>query len=88
MTSTIIPISERKRVGSFDQLLRLAEEYKLRGKVCRLFADKGRQLRSLIKPIIMKHATDDDGTFRRNWKELSSTEQARLVVSVLRPTPP
>jgi hypothetical protein len=46
---------------------------------CSLFSDNGFRLIKLVKPVITKHATDGSGVFRKNWKNLTSTQQATLV---------
>ena len=79
---TVIPISERRRVGTFEQMSQLVDEHKLGRKVSELFADGSRRLRAIVKPILTKYATDNDGKTRRNWKDMSSTEQAQLTTLV------
>jgi hypothetical protein len=73
-------------VVNFDQLLAFCQEFKLSNKVSSLFADRGRRRRRLIhliKPLIVKYATDTDGVFRTSWgggvSPMQQAELGRLV---------
>jgi len=79
MPRTQVPINRSTGIVTFNQLFALSEEFKLEAKVCKLFADSGRRVIRLVKPIIAKHATDSSGKFTMTWKMLSSTQRATLV---------
>ena len=59
-------------------MLALCPEYKLSNKVSSLFIDRGRRLIHLIKPIIVKYATDADSLFRTSWGGMSALQQTEL----------
>ncbi|OXV07285.1 hypothetical protein Egran_04950 [Elaphomyces granulatus] len=80
--SRMVPIERRKGVNNFDQLLTLTQEYKLGDKAYSLFGEKGRGIIKILKPIIRKNATDENGVFSSNWKGMTSIQQAALGKAV------
>jgi hypothetical protein len=79
MSSRVIPVERRRGIVNFDQLLGLAQEFNLGSKVISMLEERGHGLIEKIKPIITKHATDENGEFNRNWKDLTALEKASLV---------
>jgi hypothetical protein len=80
--SRIIPVERKRGITNFDQLLGLALEYNLGAKVYSMLGEKGHGLVEKVKPIIVKKATDENGDFLRNWKDMTSIEKAALVEAV------
>ena len=81
-SSRIIPVERKRGITNFDQLHGLALEYNLGAKVSSMLVEKGQGLIEKIKPIIVKKATDENGDFLRNWKDMTSLEKAALVEAV------
>jgi hypothetical protein len=80
--SRVIPIERRKGVYNFDQLLSLTQEFNLGNKAYSLFGEKGRGIIQILKPILHKNATDENGVFTSNWKMMTSIQQAALCEAV------
>jgi hypothetical protein len=82
-----VPLSKKKNIAKFDNLLFLAREYDL-GDEARLdLCARGERLIRKIKPIIVRHAADEDGAFRKTWKDLSTTRCGITAQSVHKVAP-
>src|SRR5436309_10844388 len=68
-----VPLSRRQGVSNFQTLLNRTREYDLGQEVYIDLSSKGKQLVRKVKPILVRLAADDDGGFRKTWKELSTT---------------
>ena len=77
---------ERKGgITNFDHLHGLALEYNLGAKVSSMLVEKGHGLIEKIKPIIVKKATDENGDFLRNWKDMTSIGKLRVGSQRVKP---
>jgi hypothetical protein len=77
-----VPLGKKKNIANFSNLLLLAREYELGNEACIDLRTKGERLIRKLKPIIVRHAADEDGAFRKTWKDLSTTRRGLIAQSV------
>ena len=83
----VIPISQKKGLTNFDQMLGIAQQYNLGHKVCNQFAERGRLVLAGLKDLVRKHATDENGVYSKGWKDMNTLERFSLVEAVHKAEP-
>jgi hypothetical protein len=83
----LVPRTEMKGVENFSQMLEIGERFDVGRKAFTMFSEKGSRITGRVKPLIAKHATDDDGIFRTRWQDMGCNEQSNLTELVHRAEP-
>jgi len=80
-------LAAAKRVNNFKDLFELANEFNVGVNAKADLANRGERLILRVKPIIMKHAADEDGCFRMTWKAISTQRSSYIGRLVNKSTP-
>jgi hypothetical protein len=86
-SQSIVPLAVIKRVYNFKDLFDVANEFNVGDDAKADLASRGERLTRRVKPIIMKHAADEDGCFRQTWKSISTQRSAHICRLVNKTAP-
>lgn len=82
-----VPQSMKKATAKFSDLYPLARDYGLGDEARRETLERGIELIRKVKPIIVKYAADEDGAFRKSWRDLSTERRAIMTRELTKVSP-
>jgi hypothetical protein len=86
-SSKIVPDKEQKNVQNYADLLAIARKHELDEEARRDLFSKGARLIRKVKPILLRHAVDSEGNFKKTWSSLSTTRCALIEQEVHKVAP-
>lgn len=78
----VVPADREEGTLNYGHLLEIAKEFRLGQEAYTSLANKGSELRSRVRPIIVRYATNNKGEFVVRWQDMTSIRREGLVALV------
>jgi hypothetical protein len=86
-SSKLVPEEEQTGVQNYADLLNIARKHELGEEARRDLFSKGARLIRKTKPILLRHAVEPDGCFKRTWNRQSTARRAVIEKEVHKVAP-